>query len=102
MRRVLLDENNIIINITECSEDNPLENSYDYFSWNKIGEKYLSLSDKLLLLKDNLDDTKEENNESITNLELALCEAYENSDSQLTDLQMALCEVYELLQGGTT
>jgi hypothetical protein len=43
---------------------------------------------------------KNDADEQLTNLQLALCEAYEGSDKQLTDLQTALCEVYELVLGG--
>ena len=97
MKRVLLDENNIVINIIECNED-LLSGTYEWFSWLNIGDAYTTTDVRLNVL-----DNKSLNNaNSITNLELALCEQYENGDKQLTDLQLALCEVYESLQGGTT
>ena len=44
--------------------------------------------------------------ETVTNLEVAVCENYENADnykeatnSQLDNLQLALCEVYEMIAG---
>lgn len=98
MKRVLVDKNGIIYNIIECIDNKQVPESFEYFEWNKIGDQYITLSDKLLSLGKDLDNS----NESITNLELALCEQYENGDKQLTDLQLALCEVYESLQGGTT
>lgn len=44
---------------------------------------------------------KNDADEQLLNIQLALCETYEGSDKQLTDLQTALCEVYELVLGGT-
>lgn len=42
---------------------------------------------------------KNDADEQLLNIQLALCETYEGSDKQLTDLQTALCEVYELILG---
>lgn len=45
---------------------------------------------------------KNDSDEQLLDLQLALCELYEGSDKQLTDLQTALCEVYELILGEGT
>lgn len=47
MKRILLDENKNIINIIECAEDDPFPGSYEYFKWNRIGDPYITLTDKL-------------------------------------------------------
>lgn len=58
--------------------------------------------------KDKLPDYKEvveelralKNDESITDIQMALADLYESDDSALTDLQMAVAEIYEMLIGG--
>ena len=68
-------------------------------------DKQLGYVDVLNSLRENTDNiiaNKNNADEQLTDLQLALCETYEGSDKQLTDLQTALCEVYELvLNGGT-
>lgn len=68
-------------------------------------DKQLGYVDVLNSLQENTDNiiaNKNNADEQLTDLQLALCETYEGSDKQLTDLQTALCEVYELvLNGGT-
>lgn len=102
MKRVLVNKNGIIYNIIECIDNKQVPESFEYFEWNKIGDQYTTISDKLISLGKDFSVKLDSSNESITNLELALCEQYENSDKQLTDLQMALCEIYEQSTGGTT
>lgn len=70
MKRILLDENKNIINIIECAEDDPFPGSYEYFKWNRIGDPYITLTDKL---QSDLDIA----NSAITDLQLALAELYE-------------------------
>lgn len=70
MKRILLDENKNIINIIECAEDDLFPGSYEYFKWNRIGDPYITLTDKL---QSDLDTA----NSAITDLQLALAELYE-------------------------
>ena len=61
------------------------------------------------LIIEHLDRLGEQNGqteETVTNLEVAVCENYENAEnykeatnSQLDNLQLALCEVYEMIAG---
>ena len=63
-------------------------------------DKQLGYVDVLNSLRENTDNiiaNKNNADEQLTDLQLALCETYEGSDKQLTDLQTALCEVYELV-----
>ena len=67
-------------------------------------DKQLGYVDVLNSLQENANNiiaNKNNADEQLTDLQLALCETYEGSDKQLTDLQTALCEVYELVLGGT-